>query len=156
MRHINILFKITNGVKQGCVLASTPFILFFGMMLQQITDELDNKNSVYIRCRTNGSLFNLRRLQAHTKTKDKLISYSELRKSEEDLCSPSAGGWRTQEEYHPHSISIEQFEMTVVHQLSYLCVITSDAKIDKEVDNRLALINCAFGRYTNVSETTQI
>ena len=40
------------------------------MMLQQVTEDLDDKDGVYIRFRTDGSL---RRLQAHTKTKEKLI-----------------------------------------------------------------------------------
>ena len=67
------LFKITNSVKQGCVLAPFLFTLVFGMMLQQITEHLDVKDGVYICFRTNGSLFHLGRLQAHTETKEKLI-----------------------------------------------------------------------------------
>jgi len=52
-----------------------------------------------------------------------------------------------QDEYHPPSISIELSELKATHQFSYVgCVITSDAKIDKEVDNRLAKANSAFGR----------
>ena len=43
--------------------------------------------------------------------------------------------------------NIKQSELKAVHQFSYLgCVIPSDAKIDKEVDNRLAKANSAFGR----------
>ena len=53
----------------------------------------------------------------------------------------------TQEEYHQPSISIEQSELKAVYQFSYLgCIIKSDAKIDKEVDSRLAKANSAFGR----------
>ena len=52
-----------------------------------------------------------------------------------------------QEEYHPPSISTEQSTRKAVHQFSYLeCVIKSDDKIDKEVDNRLAKANSAFVR----------
>ena len=41
-----------------------------------------------------------------------------------------------QEKYHPPSIFIEQSELKAVHQFSYIgYIITSDAKIDKEVDN---------------------
>ena len=43
------------------------------MMLQQATEDLDDKDGVYIRFRTDGSLFNLIPLQAHTETKAKLI-----------------------------------------------------------------------------------
>ena len=43
------------------------------MMLQRALDDLDDEDGVYIRYRTDGSLFNLRRLQAHTKTLEQLI-----------------------------------------------------------------------------------
>ncbi len=52
-----------------------------------------------------------------------------------------------QKEYHPPSISIEQTELKVVYH--FIClgfVISSDAKIDKELDNRLAKENSAFSR----------
>ncbi|XP_072050245.1 uncharacterized protein [Amphiura filiformis] len=57
-------FPITNGVKQGCVLAPTLFSIFFSMMLHQATVDLDDDDGIYIRYRTDGSLFNLRHLQA--------------------------------------------------------------------------------------------
>ena len=67
-------FPITNGVKQGCVLAPTLFTIFFSMMLKQATEGIvDDEDTVYIRYRLDGSLFNLRRLQAHTKTREQLI-----------------------------------------------------------------------------------
>ena len=66
-------FPIINGVKQGCVLAPTLFSIFFSTMLQQATEDLDDEDGVSIRYRTDGSLFNLRRLQAHTKTMEQVI-----------------------------------------------------------------------------------
>ena len=66
-------FPITNGVKQGCVLAPTLFSIFFSMVLKQATDDLEDEDFVYIRYRLDGSLFNLRWLQAHTKTHERLI-----------------------------------------------------------------------------------
>ena len=66
-------FPILNGVKQGCVLAPTLFTIFFSIMLQRATADLGDEDGIYIRYRTDGSLFNLRRLQAHTKTKEQLI-----------------------------------------------------------------------------------
>ena len=51
------------------------------------------------------------------------------------------------EEYHPPHITIGVDVLKPVHQFTYLgCAITSDAKIDREVDNRLAKANSAFGR----------
>ena len=52
-----------------------------------------------------------------------------------------------QEEYHPPHISIGQLELKTVHQFCYLgCTISSDAKIDKEINNRLVKASSAFGR----------
>ena len=66
-------FPIENGVKQGCVLAPTLFSIFFSMMLEQAAPEKDIDDGVYIRFRTDGSVFNLRRLKSTTLTSEKLI-----------------------------------------------------------------------------------
>ena len=42
-------FPIVNGVKQGCVLAPTLSSIFFSMMLQHATEDLDDEDGVYIR-----------------------------------------------------------------------------------------------------------
>ena len=58
-------FLVTNGIKQGCVLASTLFSMMFSAML---TDAFqDGGNGISIRYHFNGKLFNLRRLQAKSK-----------------------------------------------------------------------------------------
>ena len=45
------------------------------------------------------------------------------------------------------TISIDETELKSVNQFTYLgCVITSDALIDKDVDNRLTKANSVFGR----------
>jgi len=168
-------FPITNGVKQGCVLAPTLFSIFFSMMLKQATEDLDDKEFVYIRYRLDGNLFNLRRLQAHTRThvqmiKDllfaddaALVAHSERAlqlitscfaesaqlfglevslKKTEVLHQP-----KPQEEYHPPHVSIGETELKSVKQFTYLgCSISSNARIDSEIDNRLNKANCAFGR----------
>ena len=62
-------FPITNGEKKGSALAPTAF----SIMLKQVTDDLDDEDSVYVRYHMDGSLFNLRHHQAHSKTQERLI-----------------------------------------------------------------------------------
>ena len=65
-------FPISNGVKQGCVLAPTLFSNFFGIMLCEAKEDLSD--GIYICFRTDDSLFNLRRLLARTKTIEEVIT----------------------------------------------------------------------------------
>lgn len=61
-------FPVTNGVKQGCVLAPTLFSMMFSAML---TDAFrDGDIGIGFHFRTDGGLFNPRRLQAKTKVHD--------------------------------------------------------------------------------------
>ena len=64
-------FNISNGVKQGCVLAPVLFNLYFTQVLCHAVKDL--KLAIYIRYRPDGSVFDLRRLAAKTKTSVKLI-----------------------------------------------------------------------------------
>ena len=64
-------FPVTNGVKQGCVLASTLFSMIFSAML---TDSFqDGDNGLSIRYRFDGKLFNVRRLQAKSKVQTEVL-----------------------------------------------------------------------------------
>ena len=65
-------FLVSNGVKQGCVLAPTLFFIFFSIMLLEAKEDLPD--GIYIRLQTDGSLFNLRRLLARTKTIEELLT----------------------------------------------------------------------------------
>ena len=166
---------ISNGVKQGCVLEPTLFSIFFSMMLKQATKDLDDDEGVYVRYDLDGSLFNLRRLQAHTKTQVRLIQ-DFLFEDDADLVAhteralqrvtscfadasrlfvPEVSLKNTEvlhqptpyEEYRPPHICIGETELKFTQQFTYLgCTISSDAKIDKEIDNSLEKANSSFGR----------
>ncbi|XP_069759741.1 uncharacterized protein [Narcine bancroftii] len=168
-------FTINNGVKQGCVLSPTLFSIFFSMMLNQAMKDLNNEDAVYIRYRTDGSLFNVRRLQAHTKTQEKLVrellfaddaalvAHSEPALQRLTSCFAETAKMFGLEvslkktevlhqpaphhDYQPPHISIGHTKLKTVNQFTYLgCTISSDARIDNEIDNRLSKANSAFGR----------
>ena len=69
-------FGITNGVKQGCVLAPTLFGLFFAVVIRQVIQEIEEKHQdgILIRFRTNGRIFHLSDLRAKTKTRTEFIN----------------------------------------------------------------------------------
>ena len=67
-------FEIKNGVKQGCVLAPTLFSIFFSAVVNQaFTSTEDNGESVYIRTRSSGSLFDIKRLRSNTLVTTKIV-----------------------------------------------------------------------------------
>ena len=65
-------FHISNGVKQGCVLAPILLSNSFSIMLREAKEDL--LDGICIRFRTDGSSFNLRRLLARMKTMEELIT----------------------------------------------------------------------------------
>ncbi|XP_051627166.1 uncharacterized protein LOC127462545 [Manacus candei] len=159
-------FLITNGVKQGCILTPTLLTIFFSMMLQRATADLEDQDGIYIQHRTDGSLFNLRRLKAHTKTLNHLVrellyaddttlvTHTEAALQRLTSCFADAAELfglevslkktevlhqpAPQEVFlHPH-ITIGKSELKSVQQFNYLgSLISSDGKIDGEIDNRL-------------------
>jgi len=63
-------FDVLNGTKQGCMLAPMLFSIFAMMLLVAIKN---CKTGVGIRFRTDGDLFDIRRLQAKTKIYSTII-----------------------------------------------------------------------------------
>ena len=64
-------FNVSNGVKQGCVLAPTLFSIMFAMLIRDAFHDTDDAG-IYLNYRT-GGIFNLRRLRAKTKVSQTLI-----------------------------------------------------------------------------------
>ena len=73
-------FPVTNGVKQGCVMAPTLFSMMFSAMLTDGCQDVDA--GFPIRYRFDGKLLNLRRLKAKSKVQtdvvDKLLYVDDL------------------------------------------------------------------------------
>lgn len=166
-------FPIGNGVKQGCVLAPTLFAIFFSLMLRGAKEDLTE--GIYIRFRTDGSVFNLRRLLAHTKTLEELIlellfadDCALLAHAEEALqtvvnhfadaakafgLTISLGKTEVMYQAPPHGpytppkINIDGHQLNAVEHFTYLgSVISNDASVSKDIDHRLSKASCSFGR----------
>ena len=166
-------FKVTNGVKQGCVLAPTLFSLMFSAML---TDAFsDNDGGIGIRYRFDGSVFNLRRLQAITKVKKDSVNdllfaddcalnaTSEAgMQSSADIFSEACTNFgltistkKTEVMHQPANgkpyvepdITINGQRLNVVDKFTYLgSTLSRSVTIDEEINSRLAKASAAFGR----------
>ena len=62
-------FGVTNGVKPGCVLASTLFSIFLSAMLNEAFRDMGD--GVYIQYRQNADVFNV----THFRPKPRLLGY---------------------------------------------------------------------------------
>ena len=156
-------FEVTNEVKQGCVLTPVLFNLFFIWVLTHALHDFER--GVYLRYRLDGSLFDLRRLNAKTKTLERLILDALLANdcvlmahSEPDLRTiidrfvevTQLFGLtiildQTKVLYQPapgttappSKVSVAGIELKAVDHARYLgSVISSDASLDKEIAGR--------------------
>ena len=63
-REVLDTFAITNGVKQGCVLAPTLFSIFLSAILEKIFSDMGD--GVYIQSRQNAELFTVAHFYKYT------------------------------------------------------------------------------------------
>ena len=126
-------FPVSNGVKQGCVFAPTLFSLMFSAMLTDAFRDGDVK--IDLRYRTDGKLFNLRRLQAKTKVKTEIIST-------EVLHQPAPG-----KPFVEPNITVNGQRFSAVNRFTYLgSTLSQNVTIDDEVNVRIARASATFGR----------
>ena len=166
-------FPVTNGVKQGCVLAPTLFSFIFSMMLLSAFKESDP--GIEITYRTDGGIYKTQRLKSITKISKALVRallYADdcaiVAHSEKDLQEMadalSAATKRygltisikkTEVLYQPAPGSIrKEPEIKIDNQIlknvdafAYLgSTLTSNNSLDKEISNRIAKASSAFGR----------
>ena len=166
-------FQVGNGVKQGCVLAPTLFSMMFSAML---TDAFQSRNmGIDLRYRTDGKLFNLRRLQAKTKVKtttardflfadDCALNASgqmEMQQSMDCLAAActdfglTISTKKTEVMHQPAPgalyteplISVNGKQLKAVEKFVYLgSTLSRVANIDEEVMHRVAHGSAVFGR----------
>ena len=80
-------FPVSSGVTQGCVLAPTLFSLMFSAMLTDASRDCDA--GIRIRQRSDGKLFNLRRLQVVTKVKETCTVIRDFLFADDRQCAPN-------------------------------------------------------------------
>jgi exonuclease III len=166
-------FPVSNGVKQGCVLAPTLFSIVFSSML---TDAFRNvKSGLEINYRIDGKLFNPRRLQAKTKVSTYKISdllfaddcalcagtESDLQKCLDRFslaCSNfgftiNVGKTEIMHQpapgniYKEPTIMVNGAKLKTVERFSYLgSTISNKCTIDDETNCRLSKASSTFGR----------
>ena len=166
-------FPVANGIKQGCVVASTLFSMMFSAMLTAAFQ--DGDNGIPIRYRCNGKLINLRRLQAKPKVQievlDEFLFADGMAKgapTEEkiqngvDQVSESCDNYdltisiqKTEVVYQPAPgkpckepiITVKDQRLQVVDKFTYLgSTLSRVVHIDDEVNARIAKASAAFGR----------
>ena len=166
-------FAISNGVKQGCVLAPVLFSLFFTQVLLHAVKDLNL--GVYIKYRLDGSLFDLRRLSAGRKTLEKLIlealfadDCALMAHKENHLqvivdrfadaarlfgLTISLGKTEVLVQPAPNTtrpqpvITIDEVQLKCVDSFKYLgSTISADGSLDKEITSRSQKASQALGR----------
>lgn len=162
-------FSINSGVKQGCVLAPTLFGIFFAMLLKHAFGA--STEGIYLRTRSDGNLFNLSRLKAKTKVRDRLIrdmlfadDAAVVTHTQEELqtlmnrfsmackefgltISLKKTNVLSQDTSTAPAIAIDDYQLDVVHQFTYLgSTITDNLSLDVELDKRIGKATSTLAR----------
>nr|VZH94011.1 unnamed protein product [Spirometra erinaceieuropaei] len=154
-------FAVTNGVKQGCVVAPTLFSLMFSAMLMDAYR--DEHPGIRIAYRTDGHHLNQRRMhfQSHVSTTTvheflftddcalNTTSDEEMQRSMDLFSAPARTlGWSsTPTPLNEPQISVNGTHLQVVENFPYLdSTLSRNTKIDDKVANRISKASQAFGR----------
>ena len=107
-------FEVTNGVKQGCVLAPTLFSMMFSAMLMDAVQ--DSGTGFPIRYRFVGNIFNLSRLQAKTKVLDELLYADDMEKNASSEAEMQRAMDQVSQSCDNYDLTIGTKTTEVVHQ----------------------------------------
>ncbi|KAL8582730.1 hypothetical protein ACOMHN_051516 [Nucella lapillus] len=166
-------FPVTNGVKQGCVLAPTLFSFLFSMKL--LSAFKDSDPGIQITYRTDGGILNTQRLKAKTKVTKSLVRdllYADdcaiVAHSEDDL-QRLADSLSAATRHFGLTISIKKTEVIFqpskgstanmpeikidgkvlnnVDSFTYFgSSLSFSNSLDKEISNRIAKASASYGR----------
>ena len=165
-------FSVTNGVKQGCVLAPTLFSIFLSEMLDEAFRDMGD--GIYTQSRQSADLFNVAHFKAKTKT-TRILTRELLFADDSALVAHSAEEMqkivdafsdaskkfvlkinlnKTDVLYQPNStrtreedIMVDGKKLNYVLDVTYLGSTTSsDGCIDDEIQRRMAKASASFGR----------
>ena len=165
-------FNVTNGVKQGCVLAPTLFSIFLSAMLDVAFQ--GRREGVYIQSRQDADLFKMTHFKARTKCTltlvrellfaddSALIAHSPERMQQVMNAFSDASKKfglkinikKTEVLYQPNSSRTQEMDILVdgqklnsVPEFTYLgSTVTKDGRIDAEIQKRMAKASTSFGR----------
>lgn len=167
-------FGVNVGVKQGCVLAPMLFNILLSAITCLFHRVLGHEDGVHVEYRLDGSLFNIRRLQAHTKTKIRQIC--ELQYADDCAIlahSPDSMQYalniisslyqsfglqvntqKTEVMFHlttpvpaPPSFHINGVPLKSVDHFTYLgSTLSSSSSLDTEIHTRINKASSSFGR----------
>ena len=162
-------FNIKSGVKQGCVLATTLFGIFFSFLLKHAFGT--STEGVYVHTRSDGKLYNIARLRAKTKVHETTIrdmlfadDAAVTAHTEYDLqqlmnrFSHACRDFRLtislkktnvlgQDVDTPPVITINNYQLEVVHEFTYLgSTIANNLSLDAELNRRVGKAATTLGR----------
>ena len=165
-------FDMCSGVKQGCVLTPTLFGIFFALLLRHAFGTA--QEGIYLQTRSDGSLFNLVHLKVRKKVCEALIRdmlfaddaavmthtqrelqllmdhFSQACKHFGLIISLKKTNILGQDILAPPVITINDYELKVIHQFTYFgFTITDNLSLDPEINKRIGKAATTLAQLTS-------